>query len=211
LTGVLTFTHMLLRRDDLDSEMRSDLETIVNATNRVKDIVKGLLDFSRQIKLKPELSDINKIIKETITLIENQALVKRVFLCFDPGADIPIKTLDRSQFQSVIMNIIINAIDATEPGGNITISTRNNLITRNDKHREIEIIIADSGCGITPEQLDKMFDPFYTTKDVGKGTGLGLPVSLGIIENHGGTISVKSQVGKGSTFIIHLPLEEYDE
>ena len=211
LTGVLTFTHMLLQRDDLDSEMKSDLETIAKATDRVKEIVKGLLNFSRQIKLKPELSDINKIIEETITLIENQALIKRVFLCFDPGSDIQQRTLDRSQFQSVLMNIIINAIDATDPGGNITISTRCNLKTQNGKQREIEIIIADNGCGISPEQLDKMFDPFFTTKEVGKGTGLGLSVSLGIIEHHGGTISVKSQVGKGSTFIIHLPLEEYDE
>ncbi len=211
LTGVLTFTHMLLRRKDLDTEMRSDLETIAMATDRVREIVKGLLDFSRQIKLKLELSDINKVIKDTLSLIENQALIKRVFLCFDPGADIPKKILDRNQFQSVIMNIIINAIDATDSGGYITISTRINLETQYGKHKEIEIIIADSGCGISPEQLDKMFDPFYTTNEVGKGTGLGLSVSLGIIEHHGGTISVKSQVGKGSTFIIHLPLEEYDE
>ena len=211
LTGVLTFTHMLLRREDLDSEMRSDLETIAKATDRVKEIVKGLLNFSRQIKLNPELSDINKEIGETISLIENQALVKRVFLCFDPGADIQKITLDRSQFQSVIMNILINAIDATDPGGNITISTRYNLETQNGKHKEIEIIIADSGCGISPEQLDRLFDPFFTTKEVGKGTGLGLSVSLGIIEHHGGTISVKSQVGKGSTFIIHLPLDKKDE
>ena len=211
LTGVLTFTHMLLQRDDLDSEMKSDLETIAKATDRVKEIVKGLLNFSRQIKLKPELSNINKIIEETITLIENQALVKRVFLCFDPGSDIQKRTLDRSQFQSVIMNIIINAIDATNPGGNITISTRCNLKTQNGKHREIEIIIADNGCGISPDQLDKMFDPFFTTKEVGKGTGLGLSVSLGIIEHHGGTISVKSQIGKGSTFVIHLPLDKQNE
>ena len=144
-------------------------------------------------------------------MIENQALLKKVFLCFDPGTDIPEKIIDRSQFQSVIMNIIINAIDATDSGGYITISTRINLETQNGKHKEIEIIIADSGCGISPEHLDKMFDPFYTTKEVGKGTGLGLSVSLGIIEHHGGTISVKSQIGKGSTFIIHLPLEEYGE
>ncbi|MCK5199589.1 MAG: cache domain-containing protein, partial [Spirochaetales bacterium] len=211
LTGVLTFTHMLLRRKDLDTEMRNDLETIAMATNRVREIVKGLLDFSRQIKLKLEPSDINKVIKDTLSLIENQALVKRVYFCFDPGIDIPIKTLDRSQFQSVIMNIIINAIDATDSGGYITISTRINFETQFGRHKKIEIIITDSGCGIPPEQLDKLFDPFYTTKEVGQGTGLGLSVSLGIIEHHGGTISVKSQVGKGSTFIIHLPLDGYDE
>ncbi|MCK5197163.1 MAG: hypothetical protein KAR21_02370, partial [Spirochaetales bacterium] len=211
LTGVLTFTHMLLQRKDLDAEMRSDLETIAMSTDRVREIVKGLLDFSRQIKLKLELSDINQVIKDTLSLIENQALIKRVYFCFDPGIDIPKKTLDRSQFQSVIMNIIINAIDATDSGGYITISTRINLETQYGKYKEIEIIITDSGYGIPPEQLDKLFDPFYTTKEVGQGTGLGLSVSLGIIEHHGGTISVKSQVEKGSTFIIHLPLDKYDD
>ncbi len=211
LTGVLTFTYMLLRRDDLDEEMKSDLETIANATNRVKDIVKGLLNFSRQVKLNPEPSDINKIITETIELIENQALIKRIRINFDADINIPSKILDSSQFQSVVMNMIINAIDATDPGGRISVSTRINLSTKGTKHKEIEIIIADNGSGIAPEQLDKLFDPFFTTKEVGKGTGLGLAVSLGIVENHGGTISVESQPGKGSSFIIHLPLDHNNE
>ncbi len=211
LTGVLTFTYMLLRRDDLDEEMKSDLETIANATNRVKDIVKGLLNFSRQVKLNPEPSDINKIITETIELIENQALIKRIRINFDADINIPSKILDSSQFQSVVMNMIINAIDATDPGGRISVSTRINLSTKGTKHKEIEIIIADNGSGIAPEQLDKLFDPFFTTKEVGKGTGLGLAVSLGIVEHHGGTISVESQPGEGSSFTIHLPLDHNNE
>ncbi len=211
LTGVLTFTYMLLRRDDLDEEMKSDLETIANATNRVKDIVKGLLNFSRQVKLNPEPSDINTIIKETIELIENQALIKRIRINFDADINIPSKILDSSQFQSVVMNMIINAIDATDPGGRISVSTRINLSTKGTKHKEIEIIIADNGSGIAPEQLDKLFDPFFTTKEVGKGTGLGLAVSLGIVEHHGGTISVESQPGEGSSFTIHLPLDHNNE
>ena len=104
-----------------------------------------------------------------------------------------------------------NAIDATNPGGSITISTA--LIVSTEKLGQIgiEIAISDTGCGILPEYMDKLFDPFFTTKEVGKGTGLGLSVSFGIIQRHGGTIHVKSRVEKGSTFIIWLPIEERNE
>ena len=107
LTGVLTYTHMLLRRKDIAPEVRSDLETIVAATERVRKIVKGLLDFSRQTKLDPELTDINRLVGSTIALLENQALVKGVAIKFNSGENLPLVKLDRSQFQSVLINIII--------------------------------------------------------------------------------------------------------
>ncbi len=211
LTGVLTFTHMLLRRKDIDEEMRSDLETIAHSTERVRKIVKGLLDFSRQTKIEAELTDVNKLIQETIALVENQALVRGVLFCFDPAEGLPLRTLDRSQFQSVLMNIIINAIDATEAGGHINLSTGLSVWTNHVSKKGIEIVVSDTGCGIPPENLDDLFDPFFSTKEVGRGTGLGLSVSLGIVERHGGTIRVQSKVGRGSTFIIWLPLEEKAE
>jgi two-component system NtrC family sensor kinase len=206
LTGVLTFTHMLLRRGDINDEMREDLQTIADATERVRMIVKGLLDFSRQTKIEPEPTDINILIEQTIPLVANQALVKGVIFCFDPGKDIPMRTLDRNQVQSVILNIILNAIDATEKGGHINIYTR--VTTAAGEGKAIEIEITDTGCGIAPEHLDKLFDPFFTTKEVGKGTGLGLSVSQGIIERHGGTIRVRSTLGEGSVFTISLPVED---
>ena len=207
LTGVLTFTHMLLRRDDINQEIREDLQTIADATERVRMIVKGLLDFSRQTKIEPEPTDINTLIEQTIPLVANQSLVKGVIFCFDPGEDIPTRTLDRNQVQSVILNIILNAIDATEKGGHINIYSRVTT-TSGDTGKTIEVEINDTGCGIAPEHLDKLFDPFFTTKEVGKGTGLGLSVSQGIIERHGGTIRVRSTVGQGSVFTISLPVEE---
>jgi two-component system NtrC family sensor kinase len=206
LTGVLTFTHMLLRRQDIDDEIRDDLRTIADATERVRMIVKGLLDFSRQTKIEAEPTDINVLIEQTIPLVANQALVKGVIFCFDSGEDIPMRTLDRNQVQSVLLNIILNAIDATEKGGHINIYTR--VITATGEGKAIEVEISDTGCGIPPEHLDKLFDPFFTTKEVGKGTGLGLSVSQGIIERHGGTIRVRSTVGEGSVFTISLPVEE---
>jgi len=207
LTGVLTFTHMLLRRKDLDEEVRSDLNTIAGATERVRGIVKGLLDFSRQTDIEAVETEINELIRSTIPLVENQALVKGIKFCFDPGEGIPKRTLDRNQIQSVLMNIIINAIDATDAGGHIIITTSLSISTGKDYQRGVEVAITDTGHGIPPDNLDKLFDPFFTTKDVGKGTGLGLSVSYGIIERHGGTIRVKSKIGQGSTFIIWLPIE----
>ncbi len=211
LTGVLTFTHMLLRRLDINEDIRADLETIARETDRVRKIVKGLLDFSRQTMLDQVPTDINELVRATIGLIENQALVKGIKLQFKPEKRLPVRTVDKNQLQSVIMNMIINAFDATQPEGVVTVSTNLAVSASKTEKKGIEIVISDTGCGIPPENLDRLFDPFFTTKEVGQGTGLGLAVSYGIIERHGGTIHVQSEVGKGSTFTIWLPLEKIDE
>ena len=208
LTGIFTFTHMLLRQKDLPAEVRSDLETIAQETERVRKIVKGLLDFSRQMELDREPTDVNRLVRFTISLVENQALIKGVSLNFEPGEGLPTLTLDRNQMQSVLLNIIINALDATEPGGNITIATGMGLSASKPDQKGLQIVCTDTGCGIPPENLDKLFDPFFTTKEIGQGTGLGLSVSYGIVDRHGGTIWVQSKVGRGSTFTIWLPMEE---
>jgi two-component system NtrC family sensor kinase len=208
LTGVLTYTHMLLRRKDIGNDIRADLQTIAESTERVRKIVKGLLDFSRQTKLDQEPTDVNMLIRSVISPMENQALVKGVSITFDPGENLPTVTLDRNQFQSVLINLIINALDATEPGGNINIYTATGLSASDTGHKGVEITIADTGSGIPPDNLDKLFDPFFSTKEVGQGTGLGLSVSYGIVQRHGGTIRVQSELGKGSTFFIWIPIEE---
>ena len=105
------------------------------------------------------------------------------------------------------MNMLLNALDATKAGDRIEISTRNGESPHDAGQPGIEITIADTGCGIAQEHLGKLFDPFFTTKEVGQGTGLGLAVSLGIVQRHGGTIKVSSQPGKGSAFTIWVPLE----
>jgi len=210
LTGVLTYTHMLLRRKDIEDEIRSDLQTIAESTERVRKIVKGLLDFSRQTKLDREPMEINRLIRSIISAVENQALIKGVSIKFNPGENLPILTLDRNQFQSVFLNIIINALDATGPGGNINVDTGISLSASDSGKKAVEITIADTGCGIPPENLDKLFDPFFTTKEVGQGTGLGLSVSYGVVQRHGGTIRVQSEVGKGTRFFIWLPIEGED-
>jgi len=211
LTGIFTFTHMLLRRNDIPEEVRADLETIAQETERVRKIVKGLLDFSRQTELDREPTDVNRLVRQAMTLVENQALIKGVNLTFEPGDGLSMVTLDRNQMQSVLLNIIINALDATDPGGSIIITTNIGISTSKPGQKGIEILCTDTGCGIPPENLNRLFDPFFTTKEVGHGTGLGLSVSYGIVERHGGTIWVQSKVGKGSTFKVWLPTEEQSE
>jgi len=209
LTGILTFTHMLLKRKDISDDVRSDLRTVAQQTERVRKIVKSLLDFSRQTELNPKQIDINRVVSTAVLLMRNQALVKGVSLKFKPGEGIPLLTLDANQMQSVLLNLLLNALDATKRGDSINITTGMGIAGNEDRSMGVEIHVKDTGCGILPENLDKLFDPFFTTKEVGRGTGLGLAVSYGIVQRHGGTIRVQSEIGKGSTFIVWLPLEEH--
>ncbi|MCK5838172.1 MAG: two-component sensor histidine kinase, partial [Desulfobacula sp.] len=188
LTGVLTYTHMLLRRKDISDDIRSDLNVIVESTERIRKIVKGLLDFSRQTRLDPELIDINQLVTSTIKLMENQTLLKGVLVQFKPGKNIPMLVIDRSKIESVLLNILINALDATKSADTITVQTTTAVSANDVGHRGVEIVITDTGCGILTENLSKLFDPFFSTKEVGEGTGLGLSVSYGIVKEHGGTI-----------------------
>ena len=123
LTGILTFTRILQRSKDIGEKSQSHLQKVAESTVRVRKIVKGLLDFSRQTELDQEPTDVNRLIRSVISAMDNQALVKGVSITFNPGENLPMLTLDRSQFQSVLLNMIINALDATEPGGNINIYT----------------------------------------------------------------------------------------
>jgi two-component system NtrC family sensor kinase len=208
LTGVLTFSHLLLKRNDLSEEVRHDLKMIAEQTERVRSIIKSLLNYSRQTEMTYEPVDINKIIEATIDLMHNQASIKGITINFIPFDNLPVCSADKSQLQSVIMNIILNALDATDTGGTVCITTGLGVSSKRSNEKGIEITISDNGCGIQEEYLDKLFDPFFTTKKVGYGTGLGLAVSYGIIENHEGSIQVMSTPGKGSTFIIWLPLKK---
>ncbi|HVN25261.1 MAG TPA: ATP-binding protein [Syntrophorhabdales bacterium] len=209
LTGVLTFTHMLLRRTDLDEEMKGDLTIIAKATERVRTIVKGLLEFSRETVLAPEATDIDELVASAVKLVENSAFLKGVKLSFVPHRMLPLVKVDKSAMEGVLLNIIMNALDATPRCGSIMVNT--GLSLRSIGKKGIEIRITDTGQGIAAENLKKIFEPFFTTKDVGQGTGLGLSVSLGIVERHDGSISVESTIGMGSTFTIWLPLGDDHE
>jgi two-component system NtrC family sensor kinase len=326
LTGVLTYSSFLLKRTKDDPELQESLGVIVRETIRSREIVKGLLDFSRQSVPKKHKADVNRIIKSALEVVANQLSLKRITVDEHLGTPLPEITVDANQIQQVFINLLVNAADAIGDGGG-TISIDPSLISlsphglaqikaavcpkRHDlmdsetkcyglptvrvkavsngsegiinldpvygKHRHqygieigngkdlqlfcpqcsmslieqgtncqkcgspvytfevlshgmlegctnpkcdwqrwpamddagqkdyIEIKISDTGQGISKEDLSRIFEPFYTTKGQ-NGTGLGLAITWGIIDNHDGTINVESEVGKGTTFIVHLPL-----
>ena len=200
LGAILMYTHLFLEDMEVEDTRRKDLEKVIMETTQCMDIVKGLLDFAHQTEPKIEDSDVNEILKRTLSLVENQALFQNVKITRVLSPAMPKVMVDASQIKQVFTNIVLNAADAVEGEGELTIVTR---IAPDDESIEIEF--TDTGCGIPHENLEKLFDPFFTTKETGRGTGLGLAVSYGIIARHKGTIEVKSVPGKGTTFIIRLP------
>ncbi len=204
LTGVLTFSSLMLKKVDENHPWKKDLENIVQQTTRCRNIVRGLLDFARQRKPDKKEWDIHTLIDRTLTLVENQARFQNIKIVKEFKTGIPMLFVDGDQVQQVFMNIVINAADAMAgDGGTLTIKT-------NMRDGMAEVSFTDSGCGMAKEHLSKLFAPFFTTKETGKGTGLGLAISYGIIQSHNGEIDVESKVGKGSTFRIKLPIGKDD-
>ncbi len=202
LQGIVAFSYLIIEKINADDPIRDYVEKIVGQANRSRDIIRGLLDFSRQRKPDKSLSNVNTIMKECIALFENQALFLNIHIDMELQEDLPLVVLDPSQIERVFINLIINAAEAMDGEGRLSLKTYYDA--GNDW---IEITIADSGIGIEAENLDNIFDPFFTTKEVGHGTGLGLAISYGIIKSHRGTIGVESEIGKCSTFIIRLPIK----
>jgi two-component system NtrC family sensor kinase len=200
LTGVLTYSSLLLRDKSEEDPDREDLQVIVDETMRCREIVKGLLEFSKQAEPQKDAIDINDVIRNALALTRNQALIHDVKVITELSDQLPPIVVDGSQIQEVLLNIILNAIDAIKKGGELRITS--NMI---DSGQVAQIRFADTGCGIPSENLDKVFDPFFSTKGA-KGTGLGLAVAYGVIEKHRGKIQMESDVGKGTTCIIDLPV-----
>ena len=200
LGGILSLTALTLESMDRDHPDRENLEEVVKQTERCRDIVRGLLEFSRQSSMSAEWIDLNKALQETLALITRQALFFNIEVVKRLDDRLPAVLGDASQIQQVLMNILMNAAQAMNEQGVLTIATR-----RGPRNGFVEILISDTGGGIPPDQLRQIFDPFFTTKESGQGTGLGLSIAYGIVARHGGTIAVESEVGKGSTFTIRLP------
>jgi two-component system NtrC family sensor kinase len=201
LTTILT-TSMLLQEDLTNEDpMYAELETIANETLRCRRIVTSLLDFARQTQPIKKANDLNQIVTESVLLTQKQAAFKDIAVNqeLDPG--LPSVDVDKGQLEQALINLILNAIESTHAGGSITVRTR-----IDEANREIELLVTDTGEGIPDEVADKIFDPFFTTKD--NGNGLGLAITLGLIEQHDGTIDVQSEPGMGTTFSIKLSMEK---
>jgi histidine kinase len=188
-----------IRYKESVKEITKLIQSIKNGTYRTTEIIKGLRTFSHLDEDLIKTADLHDGLDSTLVLLRNR--YKNRIEIVKKYADIPTIECYPDQLNQVFMNVLSNAIDAIENEGVITISTS----VKND---QIQITICDTGKGIAENLKDKIFEPFFTTKEVGKGTGLGLSISHGIIEKHKGSITFKSEVGKGSEFIIHLPVSQ---
>jgi two-component system, NtrC family, sensor kinase len=206
LTGILTFSHLLMRKLKDNPELQKELELIVRETTRVSTIVRGLLDFARESKPQKRPCNINELILHTLSLVERQSVFQNIRIVKNLDPQVPIILLDANQIQQVFMNILLNAADAMATGGSLTISSSP---VPGDSF--VRVNFSDTGCGIPEENLNRIFDPFFTTKADKKGTGLGLAVSYGIIDRHRGRIEVQSEIDRGTTFTIQLPVEASEE
>jgi two-component system NtrC family sensor kinase len=206
LGGILIYSHLLLESLSDEDPNRENLEKIVTQTTRCKKIIKGLLDFSRQTEPKMEIHDIEGLLTDALSLLESQPVFQSISIQNDFRARQSRVKVDRNQIEQVFINIIMNAAEAMDGEGELSIRT---LIS--EEGQWIDIYFKDTGSGIAERDIEKLFEPFFTTKEVGEGTGLGLSISLGIVQRHGGTITVTSTVKKGTTFIVRLPVDKSED
>ncbi|MFH2049280.1 MAG: cache domain-containing protein [bacterium] len=204
LGSILIYSHLLLEDLEKEDPRRENLEKIVNQATRCKKIVKGLLDFSHQTEPEIKPSDINTIVTEVLALVERQEMFHNIKVIKKLLPDLPTILLDKNQIQQVLMNIILNAAEAMDGQGKLTVET-----SSDEEYARIKF--TDTGCGISEENMKKLFQPFFSTKETGHGTGLGLSISYGIIRKHNGKINVSSEIGEGSTFTIVLPIREKND
>jgi PAS domain S-box-containing protein len=200
LTGVIGFSELLIEKNDVPEDIKEDLRIINDGSKRVKDIVKRLLTFARQTKPAKAKININDLINTTFDLRSYVLRTNDIEIVKHLDPDLPCVTVDPGQMQQVFLNLIVNAEHAMKQArgrGTLTVTTEN-------RGSHIQITFKDDGIGMSQETKDKLFNPFFTTKQVNEGTGLGLSLSRSIIVEHRGTIDVESQPGQGATFIITL-------
>ncbi len=201
--GTITiYSHLLLKSLEAEDPRKEDVELVISEAKRAKEIVQGLLSFARDTKLSQAEMSVNSLLEDVLALLANQPMFHNIRVEKSFPGEIPMIHADETKLKQVFLNIILNAAQAMEGNGRLTISTMA------DK-KQVKAKIQDSGPGIPPENMAKLFSPFFTTKE--KGTGLGLAISYGIIERHGGKIDVDSELGKGSTFTITLPIGSDEE
>jgi signal transduction histidine kinase len=201
LAGVLLYGSNLLKKVPQEGPLQEGLEIIIHETVRCRTIIQDLLEFSRQREPQKNPAKINDIIEKAVNLLVNEFRLSHIEVKRHLSENIPETLLDENQMLQVFVNIMINAVEAIKERGAITIESRP------DRARNrIVVEVTDTGCGLQPEQLDQIFEPFFSTKP--KGTGLGLAVSFGIVQNHGGDIRVSSGLGEGTRFTIDMPVNQ---
>lgn len=208
LSGILTYAKLMKKwidrgvtTDEKKQEIFETLDLIASESRRCGDLVRNLLTYSRTSPINLGPCNVNEVVERCMRLVQPKIEMSSVELNIELDDQLPRIFCDGAQIEQVLLALVINAIDAMPHGGNLWLTT----IARGDEG--IELIVRDDGMGIPADVLPKLFEPFTTTKEVGKGVGLGLAVSKGIVERHGGRIQVRSELGKGTTFNVLLPLD----
>ena len=199
LAGILLFSTNLAKKVPEEGPLKEGLDIIIHETIRCKSIIQELLEFSREREPQKALKNINDVINKALSILENEFRLHHISTDKALSAELPDTLLDINQMEQVFVNLLLNAVEAIQEKGVITIKS---YLDRSQSYAIIEII--DTGCGIAPDDLNKIFEPFFSTKP--KGTGLGLAVSYGIVRNHQGDIKVSSQPGSGTCFTIEIPV-----
>jgi signal transduction histidine kinase len=205
LTSVIGLARLLLEDTAPDDPRYEDLEAISQEAGRTRLIVRGLLDFARASDPCRTPTNLNQLVDEAILLVYTKSVSHKIVL-EKSLSDLPTIPLDTNQVKQVIVNLLNNAIQAMSDGGTLRLATSLGVATDDASQRQVVLTVKDSGIGIEPAIMAKIFDPFFTTKEVGQGTGLGLSVSYGIVDRHGGRIEVASEPGHGAEFRVVLPV-----
>jgi len=198
---ILGYTQLLIRGEHPGTQRYDDLRTIEKHTRTCKTIVERLLNFARSTQTLREPGDIHQLIDEVLNLLKHSLEMDQIVLEKDYDERVPLLPLDKGKMRQVFMNLLVNARQAIGKQGTIRLATHFDA-----DRKEVMVKVQDSGCGIQPEHLNRIFDPFFTTKATGDGTGLGLSVSYGIVQDHKGQILVTSAPEKGTTFTVILPI-----
>lgn len=204
LANILGFAQLAKKSPGLPAQTEQDIAKIVAAALHAREVIKKLLMFARQMPPTKTRIQLNKIVEEAIYFLESRCAKQGIQLIRRLSPDLPNITADATQLQQVLVNLMVNALHAMPNGGRLTVKTH-----ADNSH--VSLVVEDTGMGMTEEVKSKLFAPFFTTKEVGQGTGLGLAVVHGIVTAHGGAIDVESEAGQGTRFEVKLPIMEAEE
>jgi signal transduction histidine kinase len=204
LANILGFAQLAKKTPDLSLQVEKDLKSIESASLHAREIIRKLMTFARQLPPKKTPVNLNDLLNEGLYFFEARCAKAGIELIRRQTEDLPQITVDAGQMNQVLVNLVVNAIQAMPEGGTLTVETR----AADDR---IYLSVEDTGPGMNDEVRSQIFLPFFTTKDVQEGTGLGLAVVHGIVTSHGGEITVDTEEGKGTKFHIHLPLEGVEQ
>jgi signal transduction histidine kinase len=205
LGTILLYSGLIERKLGSSANVANDIDLVQKETQRCKRIVAGLLDFARQNRVHFATTRLNEFVAEVLEKSFNAAELanKNIHVGFESTNPIDAD-IDRDQMTQVLVNLLQNGIEALgERGGKVTVS-----LSHLEERDRIRIAVRDDGCGIPPEDHDRVFQPFFTTKSIGRGTGLGLAITYGIVKMHHGSIWFESAPGNGATFFIELPISQ---